>query len=92
MNQERIAVQPESIAEEPRREDSGSEQTLRLREVLSKTGAAELTRQSFAELAEAVYAGKKGPDELRKLLEDWDNVSASMASKTDAGVLRGYCY
>ena len=52
----------------------------------------ELTRQSFAELAEAVYAGKKGPDELRKLLEDWEDVSASMASKTNAGVLRGYCY
>ncbi len=70
-------------------QNSTPEQTLGLHEALSRIEAGDLTRQSFAALAEAVYADKKGPDELRKLLEDWDNVSTS---NTDAGVLRGYCY
>ncbi len=51
--------------------DSTPEQTLGLDEALSKMGAGDLTRQSFAALAETVYADKKGPDKLRELLEDW---------------------
>ncbi len=79
----------ESRCAERTHQNTTPEQTLGLHEALSKIGAGDLTQQSFTALAEAVYADKEGPDQLRKLLEDWGNVSAS---KTNAGVLRGYCY
>ena len=79
----------ESRCAERTHQNTTPEQTLGLHEALSKIGAGDLTQQSFTALAEAVYADKEGPDKLRKLLEDWGNVSAS---KTNAGVLRGYCY
>ncbi len=84
-----MVLSAESRGAERTHQNSTPEPSLSLQEALSKIGAEDLTRQSLAALAETVYAEKDGPGQLRKLLEDWESVSAS---KTNAGVLRGYCY
>jgi DNA-directed RNA polymerase subunit alpha len=63
-----------------------------LKESLSQLASGELTREGLVQLARTVYAPGRpgGPDELRALLRDWDEVAALLPSRSPAGVLRGY--
>jgi DNA-directed RNA polymerase subunit alpha len=65
-------------------------QTIDLKHLILQAGSEELTRDAFDRLLATIYAERKGVDELRQLLTDWDQVASGLSSKTVAGVLCGF--
>ncbi len=59
-----------------------------VREVLAETKDGDLTQDTFADIASAVYSSDSGTSELKEILEGWDAFSKSLPSSS---VLLGYC-
>ncbi len=77
--------------EEKNTEETSDVRSERLIDVLARVGSADVSEETFADVATAAFESNATFDELQSLLNDWKPVREAIGSKGTSALLKGYC-